>query len=458
MVTPEPRRAGAGRSRASTSRRGLRRGPGPARLGASRWIWAAVLATSLLAPGPARARDLFESEDGEYRLVLRSSLKGSWLLSIPQDDPLLEESPGGGAFFRLRFELASRVSQYVSVQVAYEHRALASSASSVGVGLLPPALPAPFRLRQLDWAIVDQPPGYAHRHELDRGFVALHLPFLELTMGRQAIGLGRGVLFSAIDLFSPFSPTEIDREWRRGVDAVQAELRIPELSAVSADFIAALGAIEAGGLESWAMLGRVRAVVGDVDGELIGGRRGEDELGGAALSATVGDAEVHGELALFHTDGEGVEGGLFDTDGLVAKGLAGGSYMFDVWRGLRIVFEYHYSGFGVANVGRSADILFDPAFQARVARGDTQILGRHALALVLSSDLLDELGAALAYLQSPKDGSGSIAPTLTWIRSDAVTLVLSALFPWGASPLGGVPRSDFGGSPLTVFLQARFYD
>src|SRR5690606_37284546 len=130
--------------------------------------------------------------------------------------------------FRLRFELNATLTRHLTAQVAYEHRARASSGAAIGAGVLPPNALAPFRLAPLDWAIVDHGP-YSHRHELDRAFASLHLAFLELTVGRQAIGLGRGVLFSAIDLFAPFSPTEVDREWRRGVDAVHAEVRIPEL-------------------------------------------------------------------------------------------------------------------------------------------------------------------------------------------------------------------------------------
>src|SRR5690349_20019621 len=99
------------------------------------------------------------------------------------------------------------------MQVAYEHRALASSSLGLGGAVLPSAFTPPIRLAALDWVIVDSG-GYVHRHQFDRFFVALHLPFRELTVGRQTIGLGRGVLISAIDLFSPFTPNEVDREWR----------------------------------------------------------------------------------------------------------------------------------------------------------------------------------------------------------------------------------------------------
>lgn len=420
---------------------------------------AALAALLWLAPERVAARDLFESDDGEYRLTLRSALKGSWLLAFPPDDPMRMEQIGGAALFRLRFEVNARVTHFLTMQVAYEHRALASSGTGIGVGLLPAASTPPFRLSALDWVIVDDAPTFTHRHEIDRAYFALHLPVLELTVGRQPIGLGRGVLFSAVDFFSPFSPAEVDREWRRGVDAVHAELRIPELRELSADVIAVFGNVEAGSLASWSVLGRIRAMMGDVDGEVILGRRGEDNVLGVALSATVGDAEVHGEYAMFGTDGRGIDGGFLGTHAVAVKGLVGGSYNVDVLNGVRLIAEYHYSGFGVENVGRDPSILLDAAFRARLARGDSQILGRHALALSISTDLAPgELSWALTYLQSPVDASGMISTGFTWIQSDALTLVLTGAFPWGTSPSAGIPRSEWGSSPITIFLQARIYD
>lgn len=419
-------------------------------------LGAVLLSLSVFGPAPARARDLFESDDGEFRLTLRSALKGSWLLTFPADDPLLEESTGGAALFRLRFDLDARLGEHLSTSIAYEHRAFATTGTALG-GVLPPNVPAPFRLTPLDWGIVESG-GYTHRHELDRAYVSLHLPFLELTAGRQAIGLGRGVLFSALDIFAPFSPTEVDREWRRGVDAIHAELHIPELSELSGDFIVAFGDVTGGELSSYTMLGRLRAIVGDVDGSVLVGRRGDDNMAGGTLSATVGDAELHGELAMFGTDGEGIDSGFLGTRAVVAKGLFGGSYQLDIHRGVRLVLEYHYSGFGVESIRDDPSILRDPAFQARFARGDSQLLGRHAIALMVSAQLYDDLSGAVSVLQSPVDGSGSVATTFTWIASDAFTLVLAAFVPYGTPPRDGVPTSEWGSGATTVFLQARLYD
>ena len=80
---------------------------------------------------------------------------------------------------------------------------------------------------------------FTYRHALNRAFFAWRLGSGEVQLGRQAIGWGRGVLFGAVDIFAPFNPLEIDREWRRGVDALRASLPLtdrslsPQIPAVS---------------------------------------------------------------------------------------------------------------------------------------------------------------------------------------------------------------------------------
>jgi hypothetical protein len=417
-----------------------------------------VLVAFLGSASPARARDLVDEED--FQLSFRSAFKSSLLLAFPPaDDILYPDRPAGAGLFRLRFETSTSIGEHFSAAVVYEHRVRTASGDSVGLGVLPSTTPVPFRLEQASWPIIDDEPSYLHIHEFDRAWVALHFDFMELKVGRQAIGLGRGVLFSAVDVFAPFPPTEVDQEWRRGVDAAHLELKLPDFNALSADVYAALGQIQDdGSLATWALLGRLRALVGDVDASILVGRRGADNMVGGTLSAIIGDAETHGELAMFGTDGQGIDGGFMGTDAVVAKLLLGGSYNIAVGNGLRVLGEYHYSGFGVKNIGDDPSILNDPDWALRFSQGQSQILGRHALALSLSYDPFYDLTTTLSYIQSPVDASGMVAGTITWYQSNSVTIVFNAWVPWGTTPSGGVPRSEWGTYPITLFLQARFYD
>ena len=57
-------------------------------------------------------------------------------------------------------------------------------------------------------------------HRLDRLSVTFQPYWGTLQIGRQALTWGNGFLFNPMDLFNPFSPTQIDREYKPGDDMV----------------------------------------------------------------------------------------------------------------------------------------------------------------------------------------------------------------------------------------------
>lgn len=404
---------------------------------------------------PTLAVDLWSGEGNERRLSLDTAFKISGLGSYAPDDPVLfPERSSGLGLFRFRSSLDARYSDRVNSELAYEHRArlATENAGMAGsTGILPSEAMAPYRLSPLDWELAESDSTFAYRHEVDRAFVGLHPRWGEIVFGRQAIGLGRGVLFGAVDIFSPFSPLEVDREWRRGVDAARIEYRLTTTSSV--EVLAAFG-------ESWddsAIIGHARGYVGNMDGELIVGKRAEDEMYSATVSAIVGGAEVHLEMALFDTPEEHPDGGLFGNDHLVGKGVLGTSYTFAVGNGLTLLGEYHYSGFGVKEIEDAMACLAEPTFQERYLRGDTQILGQHALGIQLTYPINLDVNAALLILESPVDGSGLAAPSINWQISQHTSFVASAFVPWGNEPSEGNLSSEYGGAPASLFLQFNMY-
>jgi hypothetical protein len=195
-----------------------------------------------------------------------------------------------------------------------------------------------------------------------------------------------------------------------------------------------------------------------VDGELVAGWRAQDILAGATTSAAVGQAEVHGELCLFLAPDPLPNGGAWGNDRLAPKAVLGGSYRLPIGRGLVVFAEYHYSGFGARSAQDVIPLLADPAFRDRFVRGDTQILGRHAVALLGSLELTNELATQALVLVSPTDGSGVLSPAATYTLSDAASVNATLYVPWGAEPQGLTLQSEYGATPLSFFVQVRLYD
>ena len=415
------------------------------------FIWIACLGCA------ARATDnegaITGGDEDESAVQVTGSFKSSTLVSHnPADSLLFPDRWTGTQLLRFRLNLNLELADWANADLAYEHRAQynTSEGGGLGGGALPSLGTAPYRLAQLDWQLA-KGDHYFYRHELDRASLTLQPAWGQIVIGRQAIGLGRGLLFSAVDMFSPFTPAEVDREWRRGVDAIRVETSFSNTS--SGEIIGVMG-------RSWddsALLGRVRGFVGNVDGELLLGKRAEDWFVGGVTSAALGDAEIHMELALFDTPERQPEGGLFGNDHLVAKAVFGSSYTFDIGNGLTILGEYHYNGFGVEDSSILNARLRESAFQERLSRGDFQTLGQHTLGLQSSYIINETFSVGALVLNDPTDGSGLLSPTLNWDITENSSIRFSAFVPWGAEPKHGRLRSAYGASPRSLFIQFSTY-
>lgn len=343
--------------------------------------------------GPQAAAQ--EREPAESPVAWRQAFKSTVLLSLPPTDAAPEDRFGVTGFWRIRTEVTGLRNRPVAFDLAIEHRVRAWSGVSVPAsGVLPPPAAAPFRVRQLDWQVAAGPQA-TWQVEIDRAALQAQLPRTVVTVGRQAIGWGRGVMFNAIDLFAPFAPLEVDREWRRGIDAVRADVKVTDRT--SFDIVAAFG----DSLDRSAFAARVRGYGARADLELVAGRRARDAFGGVAASAPLGDAEVHAEMAVIDLPQH-----------KAVTVVAGGSYQFAVGNGLLTFAEYRYAG-----------------------RGDTMASLQH-VAATTTYECSPELTFALQWLQSMTDGSGTIVPSLTVTFTDRWSLLVSGYGGYGELPRG----------------------
>jgi hypothetical protein len=409
----------------------------------------AAIAALLLRPSVVGAQEVASDAAGAVGLTLRTSLKTSGLAFRTPDAPdIFPERTGGESVSRLRLEPEVTLGSRSVFVVAYEQqlRYRSAAAGIATSGILPTDGAAPFRIRALDWTITSS----SHliwRHEIDRASVRLHRDRADITVGRQAIGWGRGVMFGAVDLFAPFSPLEADREWRRGVDAVRADIKVTDRSSI--DAVGAFGRT----LDQSAFAARLRGYAGPIDVEVMGGRRGRDGFAGATTSAAVGDAEVHGELAAFRVDEPALGPGIR----VIMKAVAGGSFRLPVGAGILTYVEYHYSGFGATRPEEILPLLSTPALADRYIRGDTQILSRHAVGVTALYDMSPEVSLSGQWIENPKDRSGVAAPGVTYTFGDRASVLGSVYLPYGRRPRGVTLHSEYGAASVSALFQLRLY-
>ena len=414
-----------------------------------------VVTCPLFAHVHVCAIEFWSSMGGDRHYALDAALKWTSLLShAPGDTALYPERWSAAALWRMRLSFGAQPTSWLNAEIAYEQRARTvseNSGSGGGSGVLLSGSRAPYRVSQIDDSLVEIGDTFSYRHELDRAFAAVYRGRTEVTVGRQVIGWGRGMRFGAVDIFAPFSPLESDREWRRGIDAVRASIPLTDL--ISLDAVAAIGE----SLDASSFVARMHGYIGDLDGEVIFGRRYEDHLYAATASCPVYGAELHGEFALFKTPKPCPDGGTFGRDDLVAKSIIGGSYSIDAGAELMMIAEYHFSGFGTSEIENAEMRLEDPIFRERYLRGDMQILGKHAGLVQAAYGIAGVSPLNLSWVFSPTDGSGVLAAAVSWIFSDNVTLAATAYLPYGAEPERGEIRSEYGGTPVSALVQISFY-
>lgn len=412
-----------------------------------------LLGLLLFSCSSAVARELWTQQRGdeESEVKLSTAFKATGLATAPSSDTSLSsQNASGASLFRLRIEPTAQMGSW-NLDVVYDNEITFASSPTFGlVFAFPSNALTPYRLWPI--GVISTSGNLVDQQELDRAFVSYHSARLDLTVGRQPIGWGRGQIYSAVDVFSPFIPLQIDQEWRRGVDAIRGDLKLSDTTSFELVLV---------GGPSWyesALGGRLRGYLGPLDAELIIAKRAQDMMYGATSSASIGDFEVHGELAFFETPGDVPSPGFFGDTRLVPKAVLGVSDNLLVGNGLKTTLEYHYSGFGAATAQGISALLVNPSFQARYVRGDTQILGDQVVALSTSYTFNERWSAGLTFIQSLIDASGIFEPSAVWDFSESASLLGTVYAAYGAASSGGILQSQFGAVPPTVIFQLRIYD
>ncbi|OGS35822.1 MAG: hypothetical protein A2506_13755, partial [Elusimicrobia bacterium RIFOXYD12_FULL_66_9] len=136
-------------------------------------------------------------------------------------------------------------------------------------------------------------------HGAYRAWVGLEGESGVLRAGRQRIAWGTGKIWNPTDVLNPYQPTSVERDERRGVDALYGRLGVGSLGQAELAW--------AGG-DRWveqALLARARANLRDWDVSLLGGKVAGSTASlvlGGDFAGTLSDGTLHGEWAYFRPE------------------------------------------------------------------------------------------------------------------------------------------------------------
>lgn len=279
----------------------------------------------------------------------------------------------------------------------------------------------------------------------DRMNVQLDFNNARLTVGRQAVTWGVSYFWPALDLFAPFAPQQLDREYKAGVDAVRLTVPLGSFSELEV-----LGGVLGDSFSNDAAAGALlRWNLGSIDIGFMGGKFHGDKVAGFFATANLRGTGLRGEVA--YTD----SGDLADA-ALDREAFWRGSVGIDrqLAPSLNLVFEVAYNGYGAGEAARY------PLYFAsdRIGRGEINGLGRLYGGAVLTWLLHPLWVSSQTLMVNVSDGSLLWVPSVTVSTGDNSDLILGAQLGIGSRrDEFELPQSEYGATPAVLFGALRFY-
>ena len=277
-------------------------------------------------------------------------------------------------------------------------------------------------------------------HDLDRLVLRANLGLFDIFLGRQAITWGTGELFPVADLWTTYSPFELDTSQKRGVDALRvlfSRSRAWEIEAVLAD---------RGTLRDLSAGLRVATYREHVDIYVAIAKQWREMLALAGAAATAGSFKLRAEAA----EPYDLDQGSFALPRLsLATDWLHSSFT--------LTLEAHYNGTGV----RAADQYFTHlSTSPALAHGESYLVGRLYTGAAASWKISELFQLTVSGICNLRDPSALVAAAFTWRLVQETELAFGTFQGIGRGFLiGPTPtmRSEFGSYGSLFYLALANY-
>lgn len=289
------------------------------------------------------------------------------------------------------------------------------------------------RLMDLTHVIHDGAEG-AFYHRLDRLFLALERSWGNVRLGRQAVTWGNGMIFNPMDLFNPFAPTDVVRDYKVGDDMAIFTRQLGENGDLQVIGVPRRNpenrAVEWG--ES-AVGAKVRIPSGTTEWTFLLAENHDNAVIGVGAVGYAGSAAWRVDAVWTALPAESPSGGYL-------SGAANVDVSWTWWdKNFYGFLEMYYNGLGETDysaVGENSDLA------AALARGELFTLGRLYLAPHVGVEFHPLVNAYLTFINNLEDPSGVIQPRCVWSAAEDVEIMAGATLYWGG------PGTEFGGFPI----------
>ena len=283
-------------------------------------------------------------------------------------------------------------------------------------------------------------------HRFDRLAIEYRDPRLAITLGRQAVSWGNGHVFQPMDLFNPFAPTAVDRDYKPGDDILLIERAFAN-SALQLLYVARRDAGGHPGDDSYAAMWHGFFDTSEV--ELMAARHYRDDLLGVTLKTPIGPA-------MLRTDIVGTR--LARNGDRYISGIVNIDCAFELFQRTGLVFaEYFHNDFGVDTLTAA---LPEPLSE-RLSRGELFNVMRDYLAAGATYQWHPLWSQSLAWIGNLTDQSSLVQTSLTYDASDSARVQAGLVAALGGTgdEFGGIPAGDgaTSGGGTRAFIRILYF-
>jgi len=268
-------------------------------------------------------------------------------------------------------------------------------------------------------------------HRLDRLYLAVVGEKGSLRIGRQAITWGNGYVFNPMDLFNPFPPTAIDRDYKVGDDMLNGQYSLGQFGDLQGLYVARRNPdnnqVET---DQASLAAKLHLAYGTSEFDAMVSKHFEDHVIGLGSRGYLKDTAWRLDATWTFLD---------DGDDYLSV-VANLDYSW-VWfkKNFYGFVEYFYNGIGKSDY---AEALLDPDIDERLARGELFVVGRNYLSGHLQVELHPLVKASLTAINNIEDPSGILQPYLVWDATQNLQITGGLNFYYGDK------GTEFGGFTL----------
>gem|GEM_PF-216850 len=291
------------------------------------------------------------------------------------------------------------------------------------------------RLLDMTWQ-TDSGARHQWSHRIDRLSAQWRQGDWSITIGRQAVSWGSGIVFQPLDPFNPFAPTAVDRDYKNGDDLVLGEALLPNghdlqvLHVIRRDPQQHIRKGVSSTAAKW------HGYLLNSEFELIVAKHYDQDFVGLSVRQPVGPAVIRSDLAWR----QGAQSG----DRWRLLGIVNADVAFPIRDRMAYVFaEYFHNDFGMQRMPTAGDRL-PPQLQTALLRGEVFNFMRDYLAVGASYQWHPLLTQSLSVISNLNDGSALLQGQI------AVDAAQNQQLQFGY--IGGYadPGDEFAPLPVTI--------